>query len=150
MAYRPQEDRKIEKLQPPHSLDAEQAVLGAVLKDSDAMNQVIEVIEDENHFYVPKHQAIFKVARALYERGEPTDITMVTNELQREDLLTRAGGRVYLVELVEGVASTANLVAHATIVLERSILRRLIGTSNAVLERCSTFEQPGAALLALA
>lgn len=150
MAYRSQEEKRVEKLQPPQSMDAEQAVLGAILKDSDAMNQVIEVLDDDSHFYVPKHQAIFRAARALYERGEPTDITMVANELLRQDDLTRVGGRVYLVELVEGVASTANLVAHSTIVLERSILRKLIGTSNEIIKSCYASEQPVDDLLDLA
>lgn len=150
MAYRSQEDKRVEKLQPPQSMDAEQAVLGAILKDTDAMNQVVEVLEDESHFYAPKHQAIFRAVKALYERGEPTDITMVANELMREDELSRVGGRVYLVELVEGVASTANLVAHATVVLERSILRRLIGTSNEIIKSCYAFEQPVDNLLDLA
>jgi len=147
MAYRSQEEKREEKLQPPQSLDAEQAVLGAILKDSDAMNQVVEVLDDESHFYAARHQAIFRAAKALYERGEPTDITMVANELLRNDELGRIGGRVYLVELVEGVASTANLSAHATVVLERSILRRLITTSNEIIKSCYAFEQPVAGLL---
>ncbi|HOZ07572.1 MAG TPA: replicative DNA helicase, partial [candidate division Zixibacteria bacterium] len=71
----------------------------------------------------------------------------VANELLRNDELGRIGGRVYLVELVEGVASTANLSAHATVVLERSILRRLITTSNEIIKSCYAFEQPVAGLL---
>lgn len=150
MAYRAQQDRNVDRLQPPQSLDAEQAVLGAVLKDSEAINQVIEVLDDESHFYVPKHQSIYRAMLNLYEKGEPTDITTVANELAREDGLQRAGGRVYLVDLVEQVASAANLVSHANIVLERSILRRLISSSNEIIKSCYAFEQPVDDLLDLA
>ena len=150
MAYRTQDEKQRDRLQPPQSLDAEQAVLGAILKDSDAMNQVIEILDDETHFYAPKHQSIFRAVLELYEKGEPTDITTVVNQLARIDALTRSGGRVYLVELVEGVASTANLISHANIVLERSVLRRLISTSNEIIKSCYAFEQPVDDLLDLA
>ncbi len=150
MAYQTSRDKALDKLQPPQSLDAEQAVLGAVLKDSEAINQVIEVLSEESHFYVPKHQSIYRAALSLYEKGEPTDITTVATELAREDQLGRVGGRVYLVELIEGVASTANLMAHANIVLERSVLRRLISTSNEIIRSCYSYEQPVDDLLDIA
>ena len=150
MAYRAQQDRNVDRLQPPQSLDAEQAVLGAILKDGEAINQVIEVLDDESHFYVPKHQSVYRAMLNLYEKGEPTDITTVANELAREDGLQRVGGRVYLVDLVEQVASAANLVSHANIVLERSILRRLISSSNEIIKSCYAFEQPVDDLLDLA
>jgi len=150
MAYQTPKEREIGRLQPPQSVDAEQAVLGAILKDGEAINQVIEIVEEESHFYVPKHQAIYRAMLTLYEKGEPTDITTVANELAREDQLARVGGRVYLVELVEAVASTANLTAHANIVLERSALRRLISTSNEIIKSCYAFEQPVDDLLDMA
>jgi replicative DNA helicase len=125
-----------DRLSPPSSLDAEQSVLGAILKDADAINDVIEVLDSPRHFYSPKHQLVFEAALELYKRNEPCDITTVVNELRRSDRLGDVGGRVYLVELVEGVVSAANVEAHANIVLEKSVLRRLIQASNEIAHNC--------------
>ncbi|MCP4685864.1 MAG: replicative DNA helicase, partial [bacterium] len=124
MAFRSQAKDKITSLQPPQSIDAERAVLGAVLKNSEAINRVIEIIQDRRDFYTPKHQLIFKSVVDLYDRAEPVDITTVGDDLQKNGLLDKIGGSVYLVELVEQVASTANVAAYANIVLERGVLRR--------------------------
>ena len=60
MAYQATQDKKLDKLQPPQSIDAEQAVIGAVLKDAQAINEAIEILDTETHFYVPKHQLIYQ------------------------------------------------------------------------------------------
>jgi len=147
MAYRTETDKKITSLQPPQSIDAERAVLGAVLKNSEAINRVIEIIQDRRDFYTPKHQLIFKAVVELYDRAEPIDITTVGDELQKNGLLDKIGGSVYLVDLVEHVASTANVAAYANIVLERGVLRRLIEASNEIAKSCYTHEQPVEELL---
>lgn len=148
MAYRTESDKnKITSLQPPQSIDAERAVLGAVLKSSEAINRVIEIIQDRRDFYTPKHQLIFRAIVDLYDRSEPIDITTVGDELQKSGLLDKIGGSVYLVELVEQVASTANVAAYANIVLERGVLRRLIETSNEIVKSCYSHEQPVEELL---
>jgi replicative DNA helicase len=147
MAYRARSERSMQHLEPPQSLDAEQVVLGSVLKDSEAINTVIEVLGVPEHFYSPRHRIIYKAALSLYNQSQPIDITTVANELSRTDALETAGGRVYLVELVEQVASTANVESHAEIVLEKSILRDLIATSNEITHSCYAQEQPVDVLL---
>ncbi len=150
MAFPTHADKAAEQLQPPQSLDAEQAVLGAVLKDQDALHQAIEVLESEAHFYFPKHQIIYRAVMALYSRSEPCDITTVANVLVNEGQIDKVGGRLYLVELVEGVASTANVASYANIVLEKSILRRLIATSTEIAKSCYSSERPVDDLLDIA
>lgn len=140
MAYRTEKKGEIDKLQPPQSLDAEQAVLGSILKDSNAIYQAIEEITDPMVFYYPKHQVIYKAILKLYEKSEPCDITTVSDILQKEDALERIGGRVYLVDLVETIASSANITAHCKIVLEKSILRKLIQTSNDIIQSCYSLD----------
>jgi replicative DNA helicase len=150
MAYRTQTDKDIDHLQPPQSLDAEQAVLGSILKDTDAINHTIEILDNENVFYAPKHRIIYRAMLDLYEQSEPCDITTVANSLLKDDKLEKIGGRVYLVELAESVVSTVNLASHASIVLEKSTLRRLIQTSNEIAKSCYSLEQPVENLLDLA
>ncbi len=147
MAFQTRPDKEVDRLQPPQSLETEQAVLGAILKDPDALNNCIEVLDTEDHFYSPRHQAIFRAALALYNRSEPCDITTVSNELLRTGELEKVGGRVYLVDLVEGVASAAHVSSHATIVLEKSLMRRLISTSTEIARSCYALEQPVDTLL---
>ena len=126
MAYRTEKQSSIDKLQPPQSLDAEQAVLGSILKDPDAVFTAIEEIIDPSVFYYPKHQLIYRAILKLYERTEPCDITTVSDILQKDDSIDKIGGRVYLVDLVETIASTANIVSHCKIVLEKYVLRKLV------------------------
>jgi replicative DNA helicase len=147
MAYRTQQDKTADHLQPPQSLEVEQAVLGAVLKDADAINRVVDIIQDPGDFYAPKHQMIYQAALDLYSKSEPVDITTVVSQLQDKGLLDKIGGRVYLVDLVEQVASTGNVASYAGIVLEKAVLRHLIETSNEILRSCYALEQPADELL---
>ncbi len=142
MAYRTQSDKDFARLQAPHSLDAEQAVLGSILRDPEALNQTIEIFDNEAVFYYPKHAQIFRAILALYKRNEPCDITTLSNELLSDAKLEQVGGRVYLVELAEGIASTANIKAHADIVQEKYLLRRLIQTSNEIIRSSYDLDQP--------
>jgi len=150
MAYRTQNDKEIKNLQPPQAIEVEQEVLGAILKDSNAINQMIEVLEDESHFYSPKHQIIYRAILNLYNNSEPCDITTVSDKLLKQGTLEKVGGRVYLVELVERVVSSANIVSHANIVLEKSVLRRLIQTSNEIVHSCYSYDKPVDDLLDIA
>jgi len=136
MAYRAQTEKRAQSLEPPQSLDAEQAVLGSVLKDSEAISQVIEVLDRPEYFYSPRHKTIFQAMLELYNQSQPCDITTIANELVRQGRLEKIGGRVYLVELAEQIASTANVASHADIVLEKSVLRSLINTSNEIVHSC--------------
>lgn len=137
----------IDTLQPPQSQETEQVVLGSILRDADAINHVIEIIDDETLFYSPRHQFIFRAILTLYEQSEPCDITTVANQLQIADKLEKTGGRVYLAELAEMVASTANVGSHAKIILEKALLRRLIFRSNEIVRSCYQMQQPVEELL---
>lgn len=137
----------VTSIQPPQALDAERAVLGAILKNPEAANRVVDILQEPLDFYAPKHRIIYRTVLGLYEASEPIDITTVVSALQQSDELTKVGGRVYLVELVEDVASTANVASYANIVLERGILRRLIAASNEIVNSCYSQELPAEELL---
>jgi len=147
MAYRTQTDKNIQHLQPPQSLETEQTVLGAALKDEMALNQVVEVLASETFFYSPKHQIVYRAMLDLYQKTEPCDITTVANELERQSKLEKVGGRVFLAELVESIVSTSNVKAHARIVLEKFMLRRLIQTSDEISASCYDHDLPVEELL---
>ena len=106
---------------PISSIDAEQAVLGSILKDPDALGVVIESLPTEHYFYAPKHRDIYAAMIELSRKGEPCDITVVANAMS--DKLEAIGGRVYLVELCEHIASTHNVASHAGIVKEKYLRR---------------------------
>ncbi len=147
MAYKTERDKEVAQLEPPQAVDAEQAVLGSILKDPEAISSVIEILDNEDHFYVNRHRLIFRASLSLYEKNDPCDITTVSEELSRMDLLDKIGGRLYLVELVEGLVSTANVSTYANIVLEKSVLRRLINVSNDVIKDCYSQEDEVSAIL---
>lgn len=116
----------------PQSLDAEQVVLGSVLKDPEALTVVSATLKPED-FYYPKHRSIMAAAVALSAKSEPCDITTVANELNRSGELDRIGGRVYLVKLMEMVASTAHIEHHVGIVREGAIRRHIILTGTEIV-----------------
>ncbi len=142
MAYRTERDQQNDRLQPPQSMEAEQAVLGCVLKDDRALHEVIEILTEEAVFYAPKHRIVYRAILDLYERTEPADITTVSNVLLKDDKLNRIGGRVFLVELVESVAATANARHYAEIVLDKYLLRRTIDITNEISRSCYNLDQP--------
>ena len=126
---------------PPHSQDAEQAVLGAMLIDQGAIAKAIEVLRSGHRFYSSSHQKIFGAIEVLFERSQPADITTVAEELERAGALEECGGRTYLSELAGGVATAANVEYYAQIVLEKGTLRDLIGASTEIITRCYRQEE---------
>jgi replicative DNA helicase len=123
-------DQIIDRL-PPQDLNAEVAVLGAMLQESGAASKAFEILEDWC-FYKSDHQHIFQAMVNLFERNEPIDVLTVAAELQRRNLLDAVGGHYYLTELVARVPSAANVEYYARIVLEKAILRRLIGVASEI------------------
>ena len=111
--------------QPPHSIDAEQSVLGGLLLDNRAWESVSE-IADDNDFYNHKHRIIFRTIKSLVEQEQPVDVVTVAEELEELGQLNEVGGIAYLGELADMTPSTANSGAYAAIVKERSQQRRLI------------------------
>lgn len=120
---------------PPHSQDAEQALLGAMLIDEAAVAQAVAVIREERRFYSATHRKIYLAIISLYERSQPADITTVAEELERRGELAGCGGRAYLAGLASGVATAANAAHYAAIVLEKSTLRDLIDASSEIINQ---------------
>ena len=118
---------------PPHDLEAEQAIIGSMLTDRDAVISSIEVLKEED-FYREDNRAIYSAILNLYNRSEPIDIITVKAELESMGKFEQVGGLEYLAELPEKVPTTANAEKYIKIVEEKSILRRLIKTANEIIE----------------
>ncbi len=110
---------------PPHSVEAEQSVLGGLMLDNAAWDQVADRI-DEADFYRADHRAIFRAIKTLAEQGSPQDVVTLAEWLERRDALEEAGGMAYLGMLARDTPSAANIRAYADIVRDRSVLRQLI------------------------
>ena len=117
---------------PPHDIEAEQAILGSMLTDKDAVIAAIEVLKEDS-FYREDNKLIFNAITNLYSRNEPIDIITVKAELVELGALERVGGLEYLVELPERVPTTANVERYIKIVDEKAMLRRLITSANELI-----------------
>jgi replicative DNA helicase len=115
----------VDGLVPPHSVEAEQAVIGGLLLDTSAWDNVADVIRDED-FYRPDHKLIFEAIGALAGGGKPCDVVTVSEHLERNGKLEAAGGLAYLGSVTRDTPTAANVRAYADIVRERSLLRQLI------------------------
>ena len=110
---------------PPQNIEAEQSVLGAILIEQSAIAKISDILQPED-FYREAHKLVYRSAMTLFERGEAIDFITVIDMLRREEALERAGGISYITSLANGVPTAANIVFHAKIVQEKSLLRRLI------------------------
>ncbi len=119
---------------PPHNLDAERALLGALLLSRDAVAAAAEVIPGADVFYRPAHAHIYEAVSVLTAKGEVADPITVADELRRRDLLDGAGGTAALVDLQADAPGTANAAHYARIVRDHSLLRRLIGAAGSISE----------------
>lgn len=118
---------------PPQATALEEAVLGALMLDKDAITVVIETLQPPS-FYSEGHQHIFEAMVKLFEKSQPIDLLTVTEQLRTMGKLEKAGGPYYLVELTNRVASAANLEYHARIVAQKYIQRELIGVSTKIIK----------------
>lgn len=125
---------------PPHSIEAEQSVLGGLLLDNRAWDAIADRLS-ESDFYRPEHRHIFKTIVQLSYKNTPFDLLTVTETLKQDQILEQAGGEAYLFNLAQNTPSTANVSAYADIVRERSVLRQLIGVSSQIAE--SAFNPQG-------
>ncbi len=116
---------------PPQSIEAEQAVLGAVLLSPDILPALAERLRSED-FYRGAHQVIYAAALAVAESGEPVDLVTLTGRLQADGKLEESGGIEYIVALSRSVPTAANVDYHAQIVSDRALLRRLIGVTTEI------------------
>ena len=118
---------------PPHNLQAEESLLGAMLLSRDAIAAAVEVCDVED-FYKPAHGHVFEAVVSLYGQGEPADPVTVADELSRADLLEAIGGMAALISLQADTPATANASRYARIVEEHALLRRLIGVAGEIAE----------------
>ncbi len=118
---------------PPHSMEAEQSVLGGLMLDPRMWDQVVDRLH-ELDFYRHEHRAIFRSMYRLVEKNRPLDVLTVAEALREMNELTQVGGEVYLFELANNIPSTANIVAYSDIVRERSVLRQLIQAANDIAQ----------------
>lgn len=118
---------------PPHDVEAEQAIIGSMLTDKDAVISAIEVLKVDD-FYREDNKAIYQAILNLYNRAEPIDIITVKAELESMDKFEQVGGLEYLAELPEKVPTTANAMKYIKLVEEKSVLRNLIKTANEIVE----------------
>ena len=119
---------------PPHSLEAEAAVLGGILLDNTALDRVAEIVTAED-FYREAHRKIFRAATELSQRSEPIDLLTLTEALKTRGELPEIGGAGYVSELTDRALSAANIQYHARIVREKAILRGLISTATEIVAR---------------
>ncbi|HUF33624.1 MAG TPA: replicative DNA helicase [Acidimicrobiales bacterium] len=119
---------------PPHNIEAEESLLGAMLLSKDAIVAATEVGVTAGEFYKPAHGHIFEAITSLYGAGEPADPVTVAEELNRAGLLEPMGGPALLVTLQANTPATSSAARYARIVSEHALLRRLIGVANEVAE----------------
>jgi replicative DNA helicase len=124
---------------PPHFAEGERAIIGGLLIDNDALPKVLSILLEED-FYREAHRLIFAAVTELFNRGEPVDWVTLTSQLQKAGYLDRVGGPAYLTELIDAVASAANIVHYATVVKEKALLRRLISASTEIVTKCYEVE----------
>ena len=118
---------------PPHDVEAEQAVIGSMLTDSDAVSSSIEKLKEDD-FYREDNRLIYSAMINLSNRAEPIDLITVKSELETMGKFEQVGGFEYIAELPEKVPTTANAEKYIKIVKEKSTLRKLIKTANEIIE----------------
>ncbi|MBW2500103.1 MAG: replicative DNA helicase, partial [Deltaproteobacteria bacterium] len=107
---------------PPHDIEAEKAVLSAILLDNDAIHAVVTEVHEED-FYHPSHQILYRSMVRLRDENQPVDLTTLSAHLKGEGLLESIGGAVALAEIADYEATPANILHYAKIIRDRSIKR---------------------------
>ncbi|MBI2370917.1 MAG: replicative DNA helicase [Deltaproteobacteria bacterium] len=126
---------------PPHSLEAERSVLGGILVENRALDEVLEALGDSpdepaaENFYREGHRKIFRAMMELHERGEPIDQITLTEVLRAQKALEEVGGAFYLASLIDAVPTAANVVTYARIVREKAYVRRVLEAALGIAAR---------------
>jgi len=120
---------------PPNSLEAEQSVLGAMLLDKEAISAASEILKGDD-FYREVHKEIFEAIIDIYNENNPVDLITLTEKLKGRNTLEAVGGITYLTQLMNIVPTTSNINHYVKIVEEKSLLRKLIKSSNDIISKC--------------
>jgi replicative DNA helicase len=120
---------------PPHSVEAEQAVLAGAFRNPSVMHNIAGMLQKDD-FYLPAHQIIYDAFLELFHKSVPPDIVTVSEHLKARSLLEQAGGAVFLAELTEAVVSGANAAHYAAIVRDKGLQRQLIAASAGIISNC--------------
>ncbi|MGX9726427.1 MAG: replicative DNA helicase [Candidatus Electronema sp. VV] len=120
---------------PPQNVEAEQALLGTIMIQEQALLKVVELLVPED-FYRESHRVIFEAMLTLFEQGQSHDLITVSNYLSDQNRLEKAGGSAYITQLTQVIPFIGTLVHHARIIREKAVLRRLIHTSTELAARC--------------
>ena len=115
--------------QAPQNIDAEVNLLGGLIQDAEGFTEILAILDEES-FYLEKHQIIWKALTHLYRQGTLIDLVSLATTLESQGKLQFIGGKEYLFNLIESVASSANVLWHAQIIHSKYILRKLISNSN--------------------
>ncbi|MEB3274972.1 MAG: replicative DNA helicase [Prochlorothrix sp.] len=126
---------------PPQIVEAEEAILGSILLDPEAISRISERLKPEA-FYISAHRAIYDTALRLYGQGKPTDLTTVAAWLQDEGTLEKVGGQGRLAQLVDRTISTANVDQYAELVIDKAVRRQLIKAGNEIIQLGYETRQP--------
>ncbi|MDD6021857.1 MAG: replicative DNA helicase [Oscillospiraceae bacterium] len=130
----------------PYSLEAEQAVLGAILMEPSCINQALIYVKSD-YFYLPQHKAIFSIMQNIDAAGGKIDPLIVLEGLKKENIYDDAGGKNYLFQLAQVVPSTENIESYAKIVREKYYIRTLINTSREIVDEATNNDESADALL---
>lgn len=130
-----EEQNSFEGRQVPNDNNAERYLLGGILRDPDVMTTVTGAVPGEDFFYFERHQLIWRAISNLYRMGTPIDILTLSAELESEGNLQKAGGREYLFDLMDSVASSANVEWNLNHLKNKSVLRRLIKSSSETIKK---------------
>lgn len=135
----------------PHNLEAERALLGSILLDNTAINVALEVLRTTD-FYSEAHRMTFQKMVELSEKSRTAELLTISEELEKDGLLEKAGGTAYLASLTDGVpiGSTASTAQYARIIKEKSLVRGLINASNNIIARCLEASEDPETLIDLA
>ncbi|MBD5642046.1 MAG: replicative DNA helicase [Desulfovibrio sp.] len=120
---------------PPHSAEAETAVLAGILMRPQMMNSIADILAAED-FYLPANQLVYRACVSLYSRSAPIDVLTVGEELKSHEQLEAAGGAVYIGDLAQAVVSGANAEFYARLVRDRSMQRKLIEACAGIIGNC--------------
>ncbi|MEA3421912.1 MAG: DnaB-like helicase N-terminal domain-containing protein, partial [Acidobacteriota bacterium] len=125
---------------PPHSIEAEESILSAILIDNNTLLDVFDILTSDD-FYKTAHKIIFSAIADLFAKTEPVDLVTLSNILKEQGQLEKVGGATYLARLVDAVPLAVNAQHYARIVHDKASLRRLIDKANVIARRC--FEDRG-------